>query len=135
MTFIRKDYTEYLGREYGRLTVIEILPRKYDKNGRMSKQEVRCRCRCGNTVVVQLAHLRHGYKISCGCYRKPSKRDKNEREPYVIEVLKAKYYCDYTTPACARSEIAHLCCCECDKRSKCGNACQITPDKCGAKGR
>ena len=53
------------GRVIGRLLVIE-------ECGRSSNGEVlwRCRCECGNEVIVRGSHLRHEDTTSCGCYRR-----------------------------------------------------------------
>lgn len=54
-----KDET---GKRYGRLVVIE-------RAGSTSNGIAlwKCKCDCGNEVVVQGAHLRSGHTVSCGC--------------------------------------------------------------------
>ena len=53
------------GRPLGRLLVIE-------ECGRDARGEVlwRCRCECGNEVIVRGRHLRNEDTTSCGCYRR-----------------------------------------------------------------
>lgn len=53
------------GRHIGRLTVIE-------ECGRDSRGEAlwRCRCECGNEVIVSGGHLRSDNTKSCGCYQR-----------------------------------------------------------------
>ncbi len=60
-----EPYDDALGKTYGRLTVIQILPAKtnYDKRAL-------CKCECGNTTVVQINNLRSGHTQSCGCLQK-----------------------------------------------------------------
>ena len=48
---------------FGRLTVLGM-ERRPD-----GRPVWRCRCDCGNEVVVQGSHLRRGNKMSCGCLR------------------------------------------------------------------
>lgn len=49
-----------IGKKFGRLTVIEDLPR-----GRK-----RCVCECGNVVDVLTSHLTDGHTQSCGCLQR-----------------------------------------------------------------
>ena len=53
------------GRVIGRLLVIE-------ECGRDARGEAlwRCRCECGNEVIVRGSHLRNEDTTSCGCYRR-----------------------------------------------------------------
>ena len=46
-----------IGKEFGRLMAIELAP----------KQKIKCRCRCGNTIVVSRSNLKNGHTKSCGC--------------------------------------------------------------------
>lgn len=60
----RKDLT---GKRFGRLTVIEYVGTKYDKNGGNAKAQWKCKCDCGNIRVVNSASLLLGRSKSCGC--------------------------------------------------------------------
>ena len=53
------------GQQSGKLTVIEEAGRT--KNGRVLW---RCRCECGNEVVVRTDSLRREHTRSCGCYQR-----------------------------------------------------------------
>ena len=56
----RKDIK---GNRYGRLLVLESIP---ERNNNMSVLW-RCRCDCGNIIVVPTAYLTSGNTKSCGC--------------------------------------------------------------------
>lgn len=56
-----KDET---GKRYGRLTVLD---RVYYPS---ALAYWRCKCDCGNTVMICGVHLRDGRTKSCGCLRK-----------------------------------------------------------------
>ena len=53
------------GQRFGRLTVVERVKSPYGTNAFW-----RCRCDCGNEVVVIGTSLRRGESKSCGCYRR-----------------------------------------------------------------
>ena len=59
------DKIDMTGRVIGRLLVIE-------ECGRNARGEVlwRCRCECGNEVIVRGSDLRNEHTTSCGCYRR-----------------------------------------------------------------
>lgn len=57
-----KDET---GNTYGYLTVIERAP-----NNKEGRAMWKCKCKCGNEVIVLGKHLRSGNTKSCGCYQK-----------------------------------------------------------------
>lgn len=57
-----KDET---GNTYGYLTVIERAP-----NNKEGRAMWKCKCICGNEVIVLGKHLRSGNTKSCGCYQK-----------------------------------------------------------------
>lgn len=57
---------ELIGERFGRLEVIEI-SNKRDLSGNIYWK---CRCDCGNIVIVQGRNLRNGRTKSCGCYKK-----------------------------------------------------------------
>ena len=68
-----KDYT---GKKYGRLTAINFVERK-DK-----KTYWKCKCDCGNEIIVPTNYLVSGNTKSCGCLNKElsSERLKEVRE-------------------------------------------------------
>ncbi len=60
------DLTGYI---CGMLTVVERAPNHMRSNGK-SRTMWKCKCDCGNEVVVSADALRRGVQLSCGCYRK-----------------------------------------------------------------
>lgn len=53
------------GQRFGRLTVIEKAP----SVGKCTNARWRCKCDCGNEVVIRSTTLRKGESKSCGCFR------------------------------------------------------------------
>lgn len=56
---------DYVGQKFGRLTIIERLP-KY-KNG---YTYYKCKCDCGNIIILYSGAFVSGKTKSCGCYNK-----------------------------------------------------------------
>lgn len=58
-----KDYSSYIGRTYGLLTISSVL--------RNAKGDVyaNCECECGNGTMVRINNLREGNTKSCGCLK------------------------------------------------------------------
>lgn len=54
-----------IGNTYGYLTVIERAP-----NNNEGRAMWKCKCKCGNEIVVLGKHLRSGNTKSCGCYQR-----------------------------------------------------------------
>lgn len=54
------------GETFGRLTVIE----KADKTYKYGGTAWRCKCECGNDIVVSYKNLVSGHTKSCGCYNR-----------------------------------------------------------------
>lgn len=63
-----KQFKDRSGQRFGRLLVIEEAERP--ANCHAPKIYWRCRCDCGNVVVVDVDSLRQGNTKSCGCLRK-----------------------------------------------------------------
>ena len=59
----QKVRADYVGKIFGRLTVVEY---SHTKGG---KAFWHCICSCGNEVVVPTGHLSNGHTKSCGCYK------------------------------------------------------------------
>lgn len=59
----RGNDPKWLGQKFGRLTVIGFVHKR-------NKWYWKCRCECGNEIVVQGCMARNGHTISCGCYQK-----------------------------------------------------------------
>lgn len=68
---LKKDYyantpkKNHIGEKYGRLTIIDELPKQELKNNKY--RVMVCQCDCGNIVNVRLGNLRSGNSLSCGC--------------------------------------------------------------------
>lgn len=60
------------GNIYGYLTVIERAPN--NKDGRAMWK---CKCKCGNEIIVLGKHLRSGNTKSCGCYQRERATESN----------------------------------------------------------
>lgn len=56
----------FIGRVFGRLTVIKELPRRRFKSGK-TERVMLCRCECGNEHATLKMHLKTGKTLSCGC--------------------------------------------------------------------
>lgn len=61
-----------IGNTYGYLTVIERA--QNDKDGHTMWK---CRCKCGNELIVLGKHLRSGNTKSCGCYQRERATESN----------------------------------------------------------
>ena len=60
---------EYIGKKFGKLTVIEIV--HVDKNGKQhSGWQWKCKCDCGNETLARPSLVLRGKKLSCGCLKK-----------------------------------------------------------------
>jgi len=57
------------GKQFGRLVVIRQVDSKLSPSGQI-KRRWKCKCNCGNVVVVQQSNLRGGHTRSCGCLRR-----------------------------------------------------------------
>ena len=62
-------FIDLTGQKYNRLTVIERASDYIFKNGTRNTRW-KCKCDCGNEVIVSTSHLRSGHTKSCGCYAK-----------------------------------------------------------------
>lgn len=98
---------EYIGKKYGRLTVLEYAGR--DKHNSIL---VKVRCDCGTEKIVNYGNLRRGHMISCGCYQ----REKQYRNP---EDYIGKKYGRLTLKECVgknnRGCYMIKCSCDCGK--------------------
>ena len=58
------DGKDYVGKKYGKLTILESLGR----DG--SRVLVKCKCDCGNEKIIDVGDIKSGRTKSCGCGRK-----------------------------------------------------------------
>ena len=68
-----KSWNDLTGKRFGRLVVIEKAESYLSPNGN-SYIQWRCRCDCGNEVVVRSGALTIGHTQSCGCYGREAAR-------------------------------------------------------------
>lgn len=107
------------GNTYGYLTVIERAENSKDGRARW-----KCRCKCGNEVIVLGKHLRSGNTKSCGCYQKERAIESNElrggdltgRRFGKLVAIKPDGYVVHSSGKRSR-----LWLCQCD----CGNICHV----------
>lgn len=68
---------DYIGKRFGRLTVIEYLGRrrKVTEHSAATVTDWRCRCDCGREVTVSQQELQNGDTKSCGCLQKEHVRE------------------------------------------------------------
>lgn len=62
-------YTDLTGLQFGRLTVIAKAKPSIRTDGK-PRTRWRCRCECGNEIIVNGDNLTRGNTVSCGCYQK-----------------------------------------------------------------
>ncbi len=63
-TYGKEDYSIYIGKTYGKLTIIEVSSNYRDE------KRCKCKCECGNQKEVSLNSLLKGTTKSCGCIMK-----------------------------------------------------------------
>ena len=105
---IEKIKSNLLGKKFGRLTVIE------ETNERKNRQVIwRCKCDCGNIVLVRTNDLKQGLTTSCGCYKREiakqvSKNDLSGRRFGLLTVIAE-------TEERKNNSIVWKCLCDCGK--------------------
>jgi 5-methylcytosine-specific restriction endonuclease McrA len=70
---MKKSDGKYLGKKFGRLTVLSRVASK-------SETKYLCRCDCGKEVERVIHKLTCGETVSCGCYRRGLNRDVLHKE-------------------------------------------------------
>jgi very-short-patch-repair endonuclease len=66
---VNKRRIDRTGQRFGRLVIIEML---YDYNN-TGKTYVKCSCDCGNVKIITMSNLTNGHAVSCGCWEKESR--------------------------------------------------------------
>lgn len=76
---VRKDFSEELGKVYGKRTVIKILGRQKYGDGHLL---VLSKCECGKEDIVRLDELKKGKRLMCvNCgYEHQGEKEKSDRE-------------------------------------------------------
>ena len=64
-----------IGNKYGRLLVVERAKKEGD-----TRAYWKCKCDCGNEIIVSGKQLRSGNTTSCGCYRAELLRERKLKE-------------------------------------------------------
>lgn len=61
------------GKKFGRLTVIE-------KAGKDKARNIlwKCKCDCGNYLIIKACDIKRGHSVSCGCYQKERASEANK---------------------------------------------------------
>lgn len=73
------DPSKYIGKRYGRLTIIGFDHTVYiDIKHRL--HYYKCKCDCGNEIITSFKSLSDGSTLSCGCYNRDINR---ERAKYI----------------------------------------------------
>ncbi len=89
MREIKEKYIREIGKEYGRLTIIDVY-KSID-----GSIWCRCKCKCGNEVVRRLHNVLSGRSRSCGCLHRESfakmrERSKAKNEWIIDEIKNGK---------------------------------------------
>lgn len=58
-----KETKNLVGKKFGKLSVIELLP---DSN-KFKRRQYKCKCDCGNEIIVPSSSLTTNHTLSCGC--------------------------------------------------------------------
>ena len=70
--YVYKDKNNMVGQTFSRLTILE----RISKNGR---GHFKCKCECGNEIIVRSDGVLSGRIKSCGCYNKDKAKTGNAR--------------------------------------------------------
>jgi hypothetical protein len=67
----KKSYDEYIGKKFGKLTVLGFKPGNY-KDGQRVRVKSKCICDCGFVKWIDWGHLKGGKINSGGCLKDPA---------------------------------------------------------------
>lgn len=90
------------GKKFGKLNVLEPV-----RNGK-ARTYWKCKCDCGNEVIIQHGHLVNGHTKSCGCFSKEKVIDLTGRKFNKLTAIKKTYKEN-------RNESFYVWKCECGK--------------------
>lgn len=74
------------GQRFGRLVAIEMA---FKKNYR---SHWRCKCDCGNEIIVDLGNLRSGHTKSCGCYKAEKASETHMKHGHARKACRDRLY-------------------------------------------
>lgn len=63
------DVNDIVGQRVGRLTVLNFDHKEKHKNNGGHTYFYKCKCDCGNIVIISRGHLTSNHTKSCGCYK------------------------------------------------------------------
>lgn len=63
-----------VGKKFNKLLVLEIIPRSLYK-----RTKFKCKCDCGNEIIVEGSKLKNGHTKSCGCIKQEIDYGKSSR--------------------------------------------------------
>ena len=67
------DYTELIGKKFGKLTVLGVVFKEETNKTYLKKRTyLRCKCDCGNILDVNAYSVTSGKSTSCGCNKRKS---------------------------------------------------------------
>lgn len=72
-----KPIKNHTNEVYGRLTALEFVERK------KSKTYWKCKCSCGNEIIIPITYLTTGDTRSCGCLRKELNKENGQKRRFV----------------------------------------------------
>ena len=74
-------YENVIGMKFGKLTIIEELPRIKNNKDNQTFRMVKCRCDCGNVIDIKLVYLTRGRnpRRSCGCLHSEAEKNRKSK--------------------------------------------------------
>lgn len=74
-------YKDVIGMKFGKLTIIEELPRIKNSKENQTFRIVKCKCDCGNVIDIKLVYLTrsHNPRRSCGCLHSESQKNRKSK--------------------------------------------------------
>lgn len=73
-----RNKTELIGKRFGRLLVLDYAGDEYI--GKDNNSKWRCKCDCGNFVIVGSNKLKTGHTKSCGCLQSEIAKNRMEKD-------------------------------------------------------
>lgn len=72
-----KPFIDLTGQRFGKLVVLE-------RDNTSKRTKWKCKCDCGNEVIVDAAHLKDGHTKSCGCLKTTLRHPKEWKRLFSI---------------------------------------------------